>query len=300
MKAFIVILAVLMALVGAASADTVGINGNYVWNGGTAIVGTNLLPGVTFASGMNLNSNPATLAAGDYAAQSTIANTMTLGVAQNPQTMVAIVSAKQSGANSVTVNNGQEPGSLDPAIWDFQSTDSSGGQVTAASEGMGSGSLTNGGDTASTFHAASTDTDSSYGFLLNHNVVATDYNVANGAVVIDPITVPGTTTSGTTVVTDHVQQDIPTSGDSNVPDCHIKDTTYSWNCVGGVDVKYEDCYNKDTIVTSGISAGAAAIGEVSPLANGLVGATGIATSAFTVSENGAQNIAVQTSNYGTT
>jgi len=300
MKAFIVILAVLMALVGAASADTVSINGNYVWNGGTAIVGTNLVPGVTFQSGMDLKSTPNT-ALGLPAAESTVANSMTLGIAQNPQTMIAPVSASQSGGNTVTVNNGQEPGSTNPQIWDFQSTSNSGGQVSVASEGMGSGQLTPstpaGTDVASTFNAQSTGTESSYGFLLNHNVVATDTNLVSGSVVIDPITVPGTsTTSGSTIIMDHVSQNIPSSGNTVIPDAHIKDTTYNWNCIDAANVKYEDCYNKDTTFTSGISVGAVAVGEVSPTANGINGAT----SAYSVSEAGSQNIKVQTSNYGTT
>jgi len=295
MKTLVILVAALLTLVGAASADIFNGSANYQWNGAGVIntpqVGTtgSGSGSATMTSGMAFNLYPGVNAAGSPAGNpvgtSTVDNTMTLSLTDFPYTLINPYAATETGSNTLYLDNYQNPGSTVQGL-DFASTSTSGGVVDYASEGVGTGTVGQG----ATFSASSTGVESSNNFLLK-NVVSTDTNTISSSAIPDPIISPGT--GSTPVTIDHTVINEPTgTTTTTIPSLHIKSGEFNWNCYDDTNVKIEDCYTKDRTFTSGVGASAYALGEASPTANGATGST----VGLTLNEQGAQSILVSVAN----
>ena len=222
--AFVVAIA-LVGLTGAASADVITGSANYGYfsGGGFAGVGSS-----TWTSGMNLDLTVGTA----VVAESDIGNTMTLaGNAVDPY--VVLSSAAQYGYNSITLNNGQEPGEMLVDIRDFESTSESGGAVSAISEDMGS----------VTFDATSTSNEANTGFITK-DVTVTDTNTV--ASTADPDKVGG---SGC---------------HCNDPSVMIKQADFTWDCWDQAMVMIQNTEVEHAEIGTGIAASAHAKGKLVP------------------------------------
>jgi len=296
MRSLVILVAALITLIGAASADIYNGSASYQWNG-AGLVNMALVANTggagsgsqTMTSGMAFNLYPAVSTTGSPAGNpvgtSTVDNTMTLSLTDFPYNLANPYAATQTGSNTLYLDNYQNPGSTVQNA-DFASTSTSGGVVDYASEGIGTATVGQG----ATFAATSTGVESSNGFLLK-NIVATDTNQISSQAIPDAILAPSTTS--TPVIIDHTVINEPTGQTAlTMPSLHIKSGEFDWTCTDGSDVAIEDCFTKDRTFESGVTASASALGEASPTVNGLTGAT----AGMTITAGGGQTIGVQVTN----
>ncbi|MCK4735776.1 MAG: hypothetical protein KAT65_25200 [Methanophagales archaeon] len=243
----LVVAMALVGLTGAASADVITGDASYeYWTGG-AIVGDG---DEMWNSAMELDL----LVEGTTVAESDIGNWMGIYIDQDGAPLTAPLGAYQYGSNEITLNNGQEPGLIDPVIEDFVSTSTSGGMVAYDSEGA----------FEVLFNAVSESFEANEGFII-HDVELIDSNVVYGSA--DPL-------------------DILDLCGCDIPSCHIKTGYFNWDCVDQAEVQFEDTYTKDIDIGTGIQSGGFAKAELSPLAMAL-GEGGV-----TVTTMGTQTITI--------
>jgi len=277
MRKIIVLLAVMLALVGAAAANSISGSGSYTWNGAAGAIGSG---SQTFQSGMSLDLYTGATT-GTPVAASTVGNTMTVNWKDLQTDLVNTIGASQYGSNSIALNNAQEPGSTSPQVQDFQASSTAGGALTIASEGFG---ILNPTTTTHSvdFTATSTGYEVSNQDFLQKDVILKDTNTVSGYAQPDQATYP-------------VVANVPESGTDQLTS-HLKTSTFTWDCTDGGSAKFEDSYTKDQIVSSGITSSTTATAEANPLWNGVAGTAGQA--GFTTFTNGQQKITMtQTTNF---